>query len=156
MDRDDFTPARAYRENFRWAPVAIVVGVTAVCVVTVVILVGWHFAGWFQQHGIQRQFNNTVNSQSYQTSLLAEMQQHLSNVSDVANTRGTVPRNSPEQVTLRASQLNELKQFCAESATLIPADVPGGADVESTVQANCTPAGVIVANPPLAGPVPQG
>lgn len=155
-DDIDITPASAYRETVRWAPVVTFMGVIVVLVASVIILVGWQVGGWFQQHQIQRQFNNTVNSQQYQTSLLNEMQQHLTNVGDVANTRLGVPANSAEQATLRASQLNELSSFCSESVNFIPADVPGGAGVESTVQANCTSAGTLVTDPPLANPVPQG
>jgi len=153
----DVSPREVRREVRRWSGTAVFVLVTFVLVITAGILVpGYFIGGWFQTHQIRRQFNNTVNSQQYQTSLLNEMQQHLTNVGDVANTRLGVPANSAEQATLRASQLNELQQFCSESTTFIAGDFPNGASVESTIQANCTSAGTLAADPPLANPVPQG
>lgn len=153
---DDITPGQAFRGTFRWAPVLIVMGIVAVLGTAAVFLVGWQLAGWFQQHGIQRQFTNTVNSQPYQTSLLAEMQQHLTNVGNTANDRLAVPADSPEQAVMRSSQLNELEQFCSESTTFIPGDVPGGAGMEATISANCNADGSVAAVPQLANPVPQG
>lgn len=153
----DPSPREVRREVRRWTPTAVFTLLAVVFVVTAgILLPGYYIGGWFQQHQIQRQFNNTVNSQSYQTALLNEMQQHLTNVGDVANTRAGVPANSAEQVSLRASQLNELQQFCSESTTFIAGDFPNGTSVESTIQANCTSAGTLAVNPPLANPVPQG
>lgn len=153
----DVSPREVRREVRRWTPTAIFSMLAVVLVITAGILVpGYYIGGWFQQHQIQRQFNNTVNSQSYQTSLLSEMQQHLTNIGDVANTRLGVPANSQEQVNLRASQLNELQQFCSESTNFIASDFPNGGGVESTIQDNCTSGGTVVAVPPLANPVPQG
>lgn len=158
MDPEDFTPARAYREGFRWAPVATVLGVLAVVVTAVIFLVGWQVAGWFQAHSIQRTYSNTVNSQSYQASLLAEMEQHVTNVTGpggLAASRASVPADSPEQAVIRAQELSEVTSLCSESATFEPGVAPGSQQFNAIVTANCL-AGTPVSAPPLADPVPAG
>ena len=156
----DITPSRAIRETGRWTPALLMICLAAVLVVTAGILVpGYYIGGWFQSHNIARSYNNVVHSQSYQTSLLAEMQQHLTNITGPGGLqaqRQSLPASSPEQATIRASELNEVSQLCSESANFIPQDgPPGAAGMEQTVQANCQ-AGTPVATPPLADPVPAG
>jgi hypothetical protein len=152
----DVTPARAVREGFRWAWAAVILSLLLVAVFLPVSLFVWHIGGVFQQKSIQRNFSNTVHSQAYQASLLAQMQQNLENITGpggLAATRAGLPASSPEQQVLRAQELNELQQLCAESARFDPQSVPGGQQVQAVVSANCA-AGVPLAAPPLAGPVP--
>lgn len=158
FDRDPVTPARVYREGFRWAPVATVMGALAIGVITVLSLFVWHIDGVFQQKTIQRNYANTVSSQSYQTSLLSEMEQHITNITGpggLESARASVPAGSPEQANLRASELNEIATLCTESASFQPGVAPGSQQMETIVTANCE-AGSPVADPPLANPVPAG
>ncbi len=152
-DDDDITPARAYRALFTWAPVAAVTGSVIVVVSAIILLVGWQVGGWFQQHAIQRNYGNTVQSQPYQDTLLAQMQAHLENISGpggLADVRAGIPAGSPEQQVLRAQELNELDGLCAESARFVPRmEGPAGQQLQAIITANCL-AGVPVASPPLA------
>lgn len=155
---DEITPARVIRENYRWAPAVLTVSLTALGIGLVVVLVGWLAAGWFQSHNIQRNYSNTVSSQPYQQSLLAQMQVHVTNISGpggLAATRTSVPANSPEQQVLRAQELNEISSLCSESVNFVPGIAPGSQQFESIVTANCL-AGTPVSVPPLADPVPAG
>lgn len=148
---DDVTIKGAVKEGIRW-------GVISVVVVAIIFLVGWQVGGWFQKHDIQRNYSNTVNSQSYQQGLLSQMQAHLDNISGpdgLAATRASLPAASGEQQVIRAQELNEVKGFCSESAQFDPSAVPGGQQMEAVITANCL-AGVPVAEPPLADPIPQG
>jgi hypothetical protein len=155
----DITPARAINEGFRWAPVALIIGVLTVVIGGIIILVGWQEAGWFQSHQIARNYNLTVNSQAYQDGLLGEMQQHLTNITGPGGlqmTRQSVPAGSAEQVSLRASELNEIASLCSESARFVPQmEGPAGQQMQAVITANCL-AGAPVATPPLANPVPAG
>lgn len=151
-DDDDITPAGAMVAGFRWLPVVLVFGVVAVLLVTGLSLFVFHVGGVFQKAGIQRTYTNTVNSQAYQQSLLAEMSQHVTNISGpggLAATRASLPASSPEQQVLRAQELNELTQLCAESVNFNPAIAPGAQQMETVVTANCL-AGSPVASPQLA------
>lgn len=154
MPRDDseVTPARALRETFSWAVPVTVIGITVVLVVATVFLVGWQVAGWFQKHTIQRNYGNTVQSQQYQQTLVAEMQQHIANITGpggLAASRASVPAGSPEQRVLRAQELNEVSALCGESANFIPGIAPGSMQMAAVVTANCL-AGTPVSSPPLA------
>ncbi len=158
MKKDEFslTPARAYREGFRWAPVITILGCLAVAVTAVIFLVGWQVGGWFQKAGIARNYSNTVQSQPYQQSLLSEMQHHLENVTGpggLAATRTGLAANSPEQQVIRAQELDEISQLCAESVNFVPGIAPGSQQFATVITANCL-AGTPVSAPPLANPVP--
>lgn len=153
-------PKAARQATYRWAPtVAMWVG-GFIAVVAVINLFGWWLGGWYQTHTTQRNFSNTVNSQQYQTSLVSEMEQHLNNISGVgglAATRSSLPASSGEQATIRAQELSELREFCAESFTYKPglSDSPDAQQLAADIAQNCS-AGAAVADPPLAGPVPIG
>lgn len=154
----EITPSKAMRETGRWTPALIMICLAAVLVVTAGILVpGYYIGGWFGKHNIARTYNNTVTSQSYQDALLAQMQQHLTNITGPGGLqaqRQSVPASSPEQANLRASELNEIGSLCSESTRFAPQmEGPAGAQLQTTIAANCA-AGTPVAAPPLADPVP--
>lgn len=151
-DRDHVTPARAYREGFRWAPVVLVLGVLAIAVITVLCLFAWHVDGAFQKASIQRQYTNTVDSQAYQQSLLAEMEQHVTNITGpggLAASRASIPAASPEQAVIAAQELQEITALCSQAVNFEPGAAPGSQQFEAIVTANCL-AGTPVASPPLA------
>lgn len=153
-DNRDFTPARAIRETWRWWPAALTAGIAVIALFTVLSLLVWHIGGVFQQKTIQRNYTNTVNSQQYQVSLETQMLTHVGNITGpggLADARRATPAASPEQQVLRAQELNELTQFCAEGINFLPQDVPAGQQLEGIYQANCL-AGTVTANPPLAAP----
>jgi hypothetical protein len=159
-DDDRVTPARVFRETGQWTPAVLFAVLMGVLVITAGILIpGWFIGGWFQSHSIARNYGNTVNSQSYQSALVAEMEQHVTNITGpggLAAQRQSVPAGSPEQANMRASELNEITSLCSESATFQPQlGAPGAAQMQAVVQANCL-AGTPVADPPLANPVPVG
>jgi hypothetical protein len=143
------TPGRVWVGFWRWFW-------TAVCAVALLgaITIGlWQAHWWFFAQNVNRQYSVTVRSQAYQTSLVAEMQQHLSNImspSGLALTRARLPVNSPEQEVLRSQELSEVREFCSEGSNLIPqAGIPGSQDLYSIYNKNCI-AGVPVSSPPLA------
>lgn len=148
MDDDNVTPARAIREGFRWTPVVLILGALAIAVVTALALFVWHVAGVFQAKNIQRNYSNTVNSQQYQQSLVAQMQQHLSNIAGLTTTEEGAPRG--ERPVIRAQKANELQQFCAESINyiIIQGD-PLGSQMDGVIDANCTAGGIVIPNAPL-------
>jgi hypothetical protein len=155
---DDVTPAQVIRETWRWFPAALTAGIALIALFTILSLFVWHVGGVFQAKSIQRNYANTVGSQSYQASLLAEMEQHAANITGpggVAAVRAGVPAGSPEQVILRAQELRELSLLCSESVTFQPGTAPGSQQFESIVTANCL-AGAPVSAPPLADPIPSG
>jgi hypothetical protein len=82
------------------------------------------------------------------------METDLANISGTAVDRSAVPANSPEQITMRASQLNQLQAFCASALQLTTTN-PADAALQAKAAANCD-AGVPIADPPLANPVPAG
>jgi hypothetical protein len=142
------TPKQVRRETTRWTPTVIFVGVTCVIIFAIIFLVGWQVPGWFQQHGIQRSYNNTVDSQAYQTSLANELGQHLTNISSIQSTRISLPASSPLQSTLRAQQLSELREFCGEAVNYDPQGPEASSSLTTTIAQNCT-ANVVAVNPPL-------
>ena len=152
----DIAPARVIRETWRWSGAAITVCVAVVLVVTAAVLIpGYFIGGWFQGHTIQRNFSQTVQSQQYQQSLVSEMDTHLSNIAGLATTRADVPAGSPEQQSLRAQQLGEIRELCTESVNFRPQDGTAGAQqLSGIVAVNCA-GGAPVPVPPLASPVPQ-
>jgi len=160
MNDPDFTPGRAMRETGRWTPAVALALFAAVVVVTAAVLLpGYFIGGWFQRHAIARNYGNTVTSMSYQAALLAQMQQHIASITGPGGLqaqRRAVPAGSPEQVNLRASELNEITSLCAESANFMPqSGAPGAAQMQAIVGGNCL-AGAPVATPPLADPIPPG
>ncbi len=152
-DDDEITPAGVIVTGFRWLPVIIIAGVLLTLGITALCLFVWHVDGAFQKAGIQRTYTNTVQSQAYQDSLLAQMQQHLANISGpggLAATRASLPHGSAEQQVVQSQELNELDQFCTESLRFVPqTEGPAGQQLQTVITANCT-AGVPVASPPLA------
>jgi len=160
MTDPGITPGRVMRETGRWTPPAVLVLFTAVAIITAAVLLpGYYIGGWFQQHNIARNYSNTVASMSYQVALLAQMEQHVTNITGpdgLAGQRQSVPAASGEQASLRAAELNEITSLCTESASFDPqVNAPGTAQMQAVVQANCL-AGTPVADPPLANPVPAG
>jgi hypothetical protein len=158
LDYEKPTPAGVIRGTWNWFGAALTVGFAGILLVTILSLFVWHIGGVFQQKSIQRSYSNTVDSQAYQQSLLAEMEQHVTNITGpggLAATRTSIPANSPEQATVRASELNEITLFCSESANFQPGVAPGSQQMQAIVAANCT-AGSPVADPPLADPVLAG
>jgi len=157
MFDDDITPTGVSRGVWHWFPAGVNVAIAVLLLGGLITFVGWQANWWFADQNVNRQYSQTVHSQSFQTSVAAEMQQHLSNITGpggVAATRASVPANSPEQATLRSQELSELREFCSESAQLTPQD-PASDQLEQVANANCL-AGAPVASPPLASPVPAG
>jgi hypothetical protein len=125
---------------------------TAVIALVIVVIVCWQAGWWFTAHNVQRGYSVTVQSQQFQTSLDAEMAQNIANISPLATERQGIATSSPEQVTIRASELNQLTLFCREGLQLVNNN-PGYASLEQTYTANCA-AGAPTIDPPLANPVP--
>jgi len=171
-DNDPMTPTRATRKTWGWVPF----GLNAIAASAVLTIVGiFTVAGIVfavmpattavQEKGAQNsakvnsaRFSATVASMAYQEPLVAEMQQHLTNITGpggLASTRSSLPPGSPEQATVRAQELNEVGSFCSESANLDPGVAPGSQQLEVIVGQNCI-AGTPLAEPQLADPVPAG
>jgi len=152
-DDSEITPARVVTEGVRWLP-AVIWGLTIViglgAIVTVVL---WRLGVWFQNQAPNLQYNRTVNSQGYQATLLKRMADTYGDVTDTAITRQETPAGSPEQITLRASQLNSLRQFCEAAAQLSPVSQHLPAAMTKQVAANCD-GGTVAADPAAARPIP--
>jgi len=145
------TPESAVRNGWRWY---WVVGPSLLVAVGIVILIGYLAAGWFGQANANRGYAQTVHGSGYQTATTHDMETDLANISGTAVDRSAVPANSPEQITMRASQLNQLQAFCASALQLTTTN-PADAALPAKAAANCD-AGVPIADPPLANPVPAG
>ena len=169
---DELTPTRAIRKTWGWVPfglnataavliitLAAALGITGIVYALIPATTAVQVSSAQHQKDVNNaQFSATVASMSYQQPLVAEMQQHISNITGpggLASTRQSLPAGSPEQVTVRASELNEVNLFCSESVNLDPGVAPGSVQLEQVVTANCY-AGTPVAQPPLADPVPAG
>lgn len=171
-DNDDITPAQAIRKTWGWVPfglnataavliisLAAAGGIIGIIYLLIPATTAVQVSSAKHQVAVNNaQFSATVASMSYQQPLVAQMQQHLTNITGpagLASTRQSLPADSPEQVNIRASELNEVTSLCSESVNLDPGVAPGSIQMEQVVTANCY-AGTPVSAPPLADPVPAG
>lgn len=169
---DDPTPTEATRRTWGWVPFglnavaasAIIIGAACFAIAGIVYaLIPASTAiqvKQAQQQGTvnSAQYSATVRAMSYQVPLLAEMEQHVTNITGpggLASTRSSLPASSPEQLTVRAQELNEITSLCSEGINLDPGVAPGSVQMEAVYNANCI-AGTPIAAPQLANPVPAG
>lgn len=146
MRDDEITPARVISEGSRWLPVVLWAIAIVTAFVLVICAVGFFVGGWFRSAAISRNYGQDVNAKGYQVALRDQMVRHWGNVTDLAVTAGTVPADSPEQVNIRAQQLAEIGDICAE-ATQLNGAVPLSPDVAKVVTQNCTAGAVSPASP---------
>lgn len=107
----------------------------------------------------------TQNSKAYQDAQISQMNQNLSNIEGpqgLAITRASLASDDPQQAALKASELNQVNDFCSEAQKVVPENTQFTAQNGSSPSlaqiagANCL-AGSAVADPPLArNPVPDG
>lgn len=171
-DYDEITPTQATRKLWGWVPfglnataavliitLAAAGGITGIIYALIPATTAVQVSSAEHQKQVNNaQFSATVASMSYQEPLVQDMQRHITNITGpggLASTRQSLPAASPEQVTVRASELNEISLFCSESVNLDPGVAPGSVQLQQVVTANCY-AGTPVAQPPLADPVPAG
>jgi hypothetical protein len=170
-------PWEAQRQGWPWVPVIVMV--------LIVVVLGFFGLAYFTQslgftlgnrevaHQLHvgkvlasGNYQITQQSKAYQDSQIADMNQNLSNIEGpggLAITRAGLAASDGEQATLKADELYQVRQFCAEAQNIVPgntalsgADVPGVPTLKQLIAANCL-AGNPVANPPLAmNPVPGG
>jgi hypothetical protein len=151
---DDITPTRVITEGVRWLPAVVWCLVVVIGLGAIVVAVLWRMGVWFQNQAPNLQYNRTVNSQGYQKTLIQRMADTFGDVTDTAITRQGEPSNSPIQATLRASQLNSLRQFCLAASQLssVSQKLPGA--MVSEVAANCA-GSTVLADPVAARPIPN-